>query len=683
MSFRALCVLAALMVSCLSPAGAAKPQPRLTGSQAEDTGEARVIVRFRAEAGTVRTHALSATDDRSTAKAALQRRADALAARHGVVLTAGRGITERSQVVRAQGMDSATLARRLAADPEIESVVVDHRRRALAVPNDPLFLPAAGSSPASGQWYLKTPDSVTPASIDAVSAWDTTQGKRNMVVAVLDTGVRYDHPDLDGKLLTGRDMVSNATVANDGDGRDADASDPGDWVTTAEVNDSNSPFYHCNTANSDGSYTADPSSWHGTIVSGIIGAATDNGVGMAGVGWNTKILPVRVLGKCFGYDSDIQAGMLWAAGVPVPGEPANPVPARVLNMSLGGDGACDSFYTTTVNHVLATGAVIVAAAGNGNGHAVGAPGNCPGVIAVAGLRQVGTKVGYSDLGPEVTIAAPAGNCVTATGACLYPILSTTNKGTNQPIAGAGGAGYTDAFNISVGTSFSSPLVAGTVALMLSANPALTNTQVKNLLKSSARAFPTSGGSAGIGVCQAPSSTDQNECYCTTSTCGAGMLDSGAAVRAAAQLAAAPTGVQASILVSPASPSVGDTVTLTASIDSGGPPSTSVWSVVSGAANITPSADGSSATLTASAAGDVVVRLTLTDGANVTTRVDQPFRVAAAASTTPPTGTNGNTDTGGSGTSSGGGGGGAMSWPWLAALAGAVLLLAAARRRARG
>jgi serine protease len=164
---------------------------------------------------------------------------------------------------------------------------------------------------------------------------------------------------------------------------------------------------------------------------------------------------------------------------------------------------------------------------------VSEPANCPGVIGVAGLRHVGTKVGFSDIGPEIAISAPGGNCVndiTLGLPCLYPILTTSNSGTTVPHAG--GSIYTDSFNYSLGTSFSSPLVAGAVALMLSAQPALTPAQVRSLIQSSSRAFPPSSSDPAVPVCAAPTGVDQDECHCTSSTCGAGMLDAGAAVRAA-------------------------------------------------------------------------------------------------------------------------------------------------------
>jgi serine protease len=346
-------------------------------------------------------------------------------------------------------------------------------------------------------------------------------------VAVLDTGVLADHEDLDpqrtGRVLPGYDFIADQATANDGDGRDSDAGDPGDWITFAE--DRRGEFAGCGVADS---------TWHGTHVAGIVGAMTGNGVGMAGVAPDARVLPVRVLGKCGGWDSDITAGMRWAAGLPLADVPSNPNPARVLNLSLGGEGACSSLYEEAVSDVTAAGAVVVAAAGNSTGRAVGAPANCDGVIAVTGVRHAGTKVGFSDLGPEITIAAPGGNCVNIDVGepCLYPILTTTNTGTRGPLAG--GSAYTDAFNYSVGTSFATPIVAGTVALMLSVRPSMTASQVKSVLQSTARAFPTDGADNGddptpVPVCQPPSDQDQLQCYCVTGLCGAGMLDARSAV----------------------------------------------------------------------------------------------------------------------------------------------------------
>jgi serine protease len=246
-----------------------------------------------------------------------------------------------------------------------------------------------------------------------------------------------------------------------------------------------------------------------------------------------RVLPLRVLAKCGGWDSEIIAGMKWAAGIAVPNAPANPNPARVLNLSLGGSGSCSAAYADTVSQINALGVVIVASAGNGRGLAVSEPANCAGVIGVGGVRHEGDKVGYSDIGPQLSLSAPAGNCVNVNAGepCLYPILTTANFGLFDPVTNAaGGSIYTDAFYATIGTSFSAPLVAGTAALMLSVNPNLSPAQVRQLLMSTARTFPVYNA---IPNCRAPDGSFQDQCNCTTTTCGAGMLDSAAAVQAAA------------------------------------------------------------------------------------------------------------------------------------------------------
>jgi len=524
----------AIAVACLAPfcADVATAQ----GDAASDT--ARVIVKFKADSASLRLQAQSVATLHAV-------RAQALGQRQGLELAAGAAVSESSQVVFATGITSEALAQRLAADGDVEYAVPDSEARADGAPNDPLYADGVGGNgPAVGQWYLRAPVGAVKSSIDIEPAWNVTQGNPAIVVAVIDTGVRYDHPDLlavgaGGKLLPGYDMVSDAQSANDGDGRDADASDPGNWVTAAEVNQVGGPFYHCTTLNpTTGLYVAQNSVWHGTLVSSLVAALTNNGIGMAGVGPNLRVLPVRALGKCGrGSESDIIAGMRWAAGLSVPGAPINPTPARVINLSLSGDGTCDAAYQDAMNEILALGVVIVASAGNTNGHAVRRPANCTGVIGVAGLRHVGTRVSGSSLGPEVAISAPFGNCVnTASGTpCLYPILGATDLGTTIPV----GPTYTDSFNVSTGTSFSAPLVAGVAALILSVQPALTPQQVRVVLQSTARPFPTTSDGASVPQCTAPqfdissNPVDQGECICTIDTCGAGMLNAGAALTATA------------------------------------------------------------------------------------------------------------------------------------------------------
>ena len=526
----ASCIL--LVVAPLSAQPGPPAQPALSPRD-----DARVIVKYRADSPLLQNEVQAFSPEGERAEHARR-----LGERIGIGLRAGASVGARSHVLHATGMTSEALAQRLAIESDIEYAVPDQRRHIGAAPNDPLYLagqPISGMTggPVVGQWYLRAPSGEVASSINIEPAWAVAPPSATIVIADIDTGVRFDHPDLKavaegGNLLPGYDFVSDPVLANDGDGRDADASDPGDWVTAAENGNPNSLFYQCG---------ASDSSWHGTQVSGLMGALTNNGIGMASVGRVVHILPVRVLGKCFGFDSDIIAGMLWSAGLTVPGAPANPTPARVLNMSLGGEDPCNAAYTDAVSQITATGAIIVASAGNDAGHAVGTPANCPGVIAVSGLRHAGSKVGFSDIGPEVVVSSPAGNCVNIDPGtpCLYPILSTSNSGLTSPVAAAaGGSIYTDAFNASVGTSFSAPLVSGTIALMLAADPSLSPAGVRSILQATARPFPSSGlfntDGTPLPQCMAPvplgaPPLDQLECYCTTSTCGAGMLDAGAAL----------------------------------------------------------------------------------------------------------------------------------------------------------
>jgi serine protease len=361
---------------------------------------------------------------------------------------------------------------------------------------------------------------------------------------------------------------------------------------------------------------------------------------------------VRVLGKCGGFSSDIVAGMLWAAGVsqnPI----ANPNPANVINMSLGSTGACTQTYQDAINQVVAAGVSVVVSAGNDAGLAVGKPANCAGAIGVGGLRHIGTKVGFSDVGPEIAVSAPGGNCVNLSGTCLFPILTASNSGLTTPNASI----FTDGSNPSVGTSFSAPLVAGTLGLMLSANPNLTPAQLKLGVMRTARTFPTTGGAAGVQVCHAPDTNVQDECYCTTSTCGAGMLSAGGATAAAASL-------KAWIVASDSQVATRGTVSLDGSLSwaaSPGSITSRTWTIQSGTAFATlQGASSPTASLTGVSPGTVVVTLTVSDG---TSQVSDQTTIQIVDASP-----------------GSGGGGGALSWPWLLALGCAVLALRPRRTR---
>jgi serine protease len=508
----------------------------------------RLVVQFRATPSNSVVKAIQPRMQAQSIKIVQAMTSDAdvagLAQRSGLSMARSRQMTPSMHVLFLQktlyGADVNAVLKKLRDDPSVQFADVDQRRYTHSVPNDPLFGPTPG---ASGQWFMQPPSAVSIvlggtatqdlAATDAVSAWAITTGSSGTVIADVDTGVRFDHPDLlrvgfGGRLLPGYDFIDqdlNPTtgaplgtflIANDGDGWDPDPSDPGDWIsTTDQKNTTLFPVANC---------AVQDSSWHGTRVAGVLGALTNNGTGIAGMTWNPYILPVRALGKCGGYDSDIIAGMQWAAGLKVTGVPDNPYPADIINLSLGGTGACPSIYQSALSTLNTMGVLVVVSAGNG-GSTVDAPANCPGVLAVAGLRNVGTKVGYSSFGAEVGVAAPAGNCVTSSGACYRPIDTTVNLGLTSP----GSNSYTDQANPNLGTSFSAPIVSGVAALMRAVNANLTPAQLISRIESSATPFPPNTG--GLPVCPKTDSVS-GECSCVAGQCGAGMLNALSAVKAA-------------------------------------------------------------------------------------------------------------------------------------------------------
>jgi serine protease len=511
----------------------------------------RLVVGFRATAGNSIVKEIKSRRPQAIRIVQAQTsRADvaSLLQRTGVATAGSRQFSPSMHVVFLEktlyGADVSTVLDKLRADPAVVFADVDERRYPHALPNDPLFVPTAT---ASGQWYMLTPSTATPtsdaAATDAVSAWGITQGSSGTVIADIDSGVRFDHPDLlragfGGRLLPGYDFVgqdlnsANSAplgtylVANDGDGFDPDPSDPGDWIDSTDLmNTAVFPSKNCSVENS---------SWHGTRVMGVLGALTNNDVGIAGMTWNPYLLPVRALGKCGGLDSDIIAGIMWSVGMTVYDDsgnpvPANPYPADIINLSLGGTGgSCPTDYSTLVSQLTGMGVLVVASAGNESGP-VDIPGNCPGVLAVAGLRNVGTKVGYSSLGPQVGIGAPAGNCVntTAGSPCLRSIDTTVNEGLTSP----GANGYTDQSNTNLGTSFAAPIVSGIAAMMHAVNANLTPPQLIARIEGSATPYPQPVTTPATPQCSNTSSSSV-ECACTTTTCGAGMVNAFKAVKAA-------------------------------------------------------------------------------------------------------------------------------------------------------
>ncbi len=439
----------------------------------------RLIVKLRAPTVSAQMHSIMSASQESTLRNIA-----------GIQLSRVRVMSDGGQVMQLpQAMtvaEAQVVANKLQSDPSVEYAEPDQIRRPMLTPTDPSF---------GVQWNLNS-----SYGINAPAAWDTTTGSAGIVVAVLDTGMAT-HVDLSGRSVAGYDFISDTFVANDGGGRDTDPADPGDWVTLGEIT--------ANPVPCAGNKAAD-SSWHGTAIAGAIGAIGNNGVGIAGINWTSKILPVRVLGKCGGYTSDIVDGIRWAAGLSVPGAPVNANPAKVLNLSLGSSGTCSAAEQSAVDEIVALNKVVVVAAGNDSGN-VGAPANCSGVITVAATTRSGSLTmgrsgdsNGSNTGSLVTISAPGGEWNDG-------IYMLSNTGTTVPVA--------DTYGYYFGTSISAAEVSGVISLMFSVNSQLSPAQVKSILQSTATGFPDS--------------------TCTTSTCGGGIVNAASAVSLASTTSGVP------------------------------------------------------------------------------------------------------------------------------------------------
>ena len=351
------------------------------------------------------------------------------------------------------------LAEALQADPAVQFADGVHHASVKRVPDNPLYVQ---------QWSLSDP----VGGINAPAAWDLQTGSASVTVAVIDTGI-LPHPALAGRVLPGYDFITDVQTANDGNGRDSDASDPGDATDTGEC-PSGGP--------------GRDSSWHGTFVSGIIAANSDSGIGIAGVDWKAKILPVRALGRCGGSFDDILAAILWAAGIPVAGAPPNVNPARVINMSLAGSGTCPQAVQSAIDFAMTQGAIVTVAAGNeGDDASLFSPASCSGVVTVGASTRQGDRTSYSNFGRRVDLSAPGGGGVVADW-----ILSLSNDGKRSP----GNPAYAS----EVGTSFSAPHVAGTVSLMLARNANLTPARVLDILTGTVRPFAPGSACAASPQC---------------------------------------------------------------------------------------------------------------------------------------------------------------------------------------
>jgi serine protease len=351
------------------------------------------------------------------------------------------------------------------SDPDVAYVEPDLLMQPFADPNDTEY---------SRQWDLFE----ATAGMNVPGAWTGSTGA-GVTVAVIDTGY-VAHSDLAGKVVAGYDFVSDASRARDGGGRDANPADEGDWMKAGD----------CGTdASGNPSPPSDQnSSWHGTHVAGTIAAATNNGKGIAGIAYDAKIQPVRVLAQCGGSTSDIADAITWASGGTVSGVPANATPARVINMSLGGQSSCSTTYQNAINGAINRGTTVVVAAGNSNAN-------------VANFTPANCSAFYSNFGSRVDIAAPGGETRRGTdtpGTITTPengIWSTLNTGATTPGA--------ETYKPYQGTSMAAPHIAGLAALLVAKKPSLTPAQVKDLIKNNSRPIPgTCSGGCGAGLADA-------------------------------------------------------------------------------------------------------------------------------------------------------------------------------------
>ena len=394
-----------------------------------------------------------------------------IAARNVKATAAGAQVVKTSRPLPA--VEAAAFLAALRSSPGVAYAEPDIIMRPAAVaPNDPWY-------PA--QWNLWE----EAAGIRAPQAWDINRGE-GVVVAVVDTGIT-SHSELNSRVLPGYDMISDVETARDGNGRDANPQDEGDWCA------GETPF----------------SSWHGTHVAGTIGAVGNNNEGIIGVAPEAGLLPVRAIGACGGYASDVADSIIWAAGGRVAGAPVNPNPARVINLSVGGEEpSCSVTQQNAINFAHKAGAAVVVAAGNSGKDAAGtSPANCQNVITVAAAGRNGGRASYSNYGPAVDVTAPGGD-TSSQGDIPDPyaegILSTSNFGSAVP--------EEEAYAILDGTSMAAPHVAGVAALLMSEKGSTyTPDMVEKRLKATARPLPVA----------------------CTEGCGAGLVDAATALTSAA------------------------------------------------------------------------------------------------------------------------------------------------------
>jgi serine protease len=355
------------------------------------------------------------------------------------------GVPARERDLAAEALDPLAAARADTID-----VVKALRRRADVASADPNYVFHPTLTPNDPDYALQWHYPL----INLPAAWDVTTGtppSGQIVVAVVDTGVMLAHPDLAAKLVPGYDFISSVSMSNDGDGIDPNPDDPGD----------------------DANITL--ASFHGTHVAGTVGAATNNGIGVAGVSWGAKIMPIRVLGIGGGTSADINEGLRFAAGL---ANASGTLPAQradVVNMSFGCTNCQSATDQAVIDEVRAAGVVLVAAAGNDNTSTLSYPASYTGVLSVSAVGPGGTKASYSSFGTAVALAAPGGE----TDLSTHEIASTWVQGTIDTRTGR--PVRTPVYAWLAGTSMASPHVAGVIALMKAACASLTPAQVDAFL----------------------------------------------------------------------------------------------------------------------------------------------------------------------------------------------------------
>lgn len=442
-------------------------------------------------------------------------------------------------------------AAKLRLDPDVEWVVVNQMEKAAAVGQVPI--PASGGAYNSHVWMQRRTDVGAGPGVagfrtawENLYTWSQTHSLSQVVVAVLDTGKR-SHVDLDpvnGRLLPGYDFVSEAGFSRDGGGLDADSTDPGDYLLQSEI-DANPTLYGSNC-------TAHSSSWHGTSVMSMLTPLADSTIMGPGalsmlppsVG---KVLPVRIGGTCGALVSDIIEGMLWSAGVDYQGAPArNPNPARVINLSFGGQGNCqtgddrDVLYRQTIATLRTKGTLVVASAGNGDNSSglagyVGPtrPASCPGVMAVTALRYDGSKAAYANTvdGTQRAqgyygLAVAGGDLLSASVAQSLNLLTDSSDTTAGSIILEDSNCTNGRCAVSEGTSFAAPQVAAVAALVLSIAPTLTVDELVSALLDTATLYSSIPNPSNLPNCDAIHTAN---CRCTDMTCGKGVVDADAAL----------------------------------------------------------------------------------------------------------------------------------------------------------